>query len=232
MERFLRGKEMRKTFYYPIIMSVIALICFVGVLILFFDAVQPPWFGLMLLIIPAITLGTVAFLALKGKLSAGKTASLTTVLSIVLLIASIFYTLMLSIWTSTTVTTDVRYYSRAYAQIEDVKDVRDVFPKSIPAEAKKIEFSYSPQFLQGGEVFKLTYTTSAEKITEWKSKLEYNAVWVGSNEKWCNENGWSSDGIDATRYQLYWDGGFNHGEICYVLIDEVSNRITFYYSKW
>ena len=134
-------------------------------------------------------------------------------------------------WTFATVT-DVRYYSRAYEQIDDVKTVRNVFPKSIPADARGVEFSYSPQFLQGGEVFELTYTTSSETIAEWKALLEHNAVWVGSNEDWHNQNGWSSDGVDATRYQLYWDGGFNHGEMCYVLIEEESNRITFYYSNW
>ncbi len=223
---------MKKYALYPIIMSAIALLGFVAVLILFAGAVEPLWWRMMFLIIPALSLGTVSIFALKGKLGVTGTTVLTTVLSIVLLLASIFYTVILSIWASTTVTTNPRYYSRAYDQIDDVKYVRNIFPKSIPADAKDVEFSYSPQFLQGGEVFELSYITSAEKISEWKAELGYKAAWVGSNEKWCNENGWSSDGIDATRYQLYWDGGFNHGEICYVLIDEGSNRITFYYSVW
>ncbi|MBQ7968485.1 MAG: hypothetical protein IJ292_01500 [Clostridia bacterium] len=44
------------------------------------------------------------------------------------------------------------------------------------------------------------------------------------------ENNWSFDGVEATRYQLDWDGEFNHVEICYVLIDETMKRMTFYYS--
>lgn len=223
---------MKKYAIYPIIMSVLALLGFVAVLILFAGAVEPLWGRMMLLIIPALFLGTVAIFAAKGKLGVASTTALTTVLSVALLLASIFYTFLLSVWTSTTVTIDVRYYSRAYGQVDDIKYVRNSFPKSIPSDAKDVKFSYSPQFLQGGEVFELSYTTTADKIAEWKAKLEYRATWVGSNEKWCNENGWSSDGIDATRYQLYLNGGFNHGEICYVLIDEAANRITFYYSVW
>lgn len=223
---------MKKYAIYPIIMSALALLGFVAVLILFAGAVEPLWGRMMLLVLPALSLGIVAFFAAKGKLGVASTTALTTVLSVVLLLASVFYTFLLAIWTSNTVTTDVRYYSRAYGQIDDVKYVRNTFPKTIPADAKDVEFSYSPQFLQGGEVFNLSYTTSAEKISEWKGKLEYRATWIGSNEKWCNENGWSFDGVDATRYQLYLNGGFNHGEICYVLIDEAANRITFYYSEW
>ena len=118
------------------------------------------------------------------------------------------------------------------SKIDELKEVREVFPKSIPTDAKNIEFSYMPQFLQGGEVFELSYTATDDKLTEWSTLLEGNSEWVGSNQQWHNENDWSSDCVDATRYQLYWDGGFNHGEICYALISEELNQITFYYSIW
>ena len=122
--------------------------------------------------------------------------------------------------------------SRAYAQIQAGAGVSDVFPKSVPAEAADITFSYHPQFLQGGEVFELSYTTTEEKLTEWTTILKSEAQWIGSNQTWHAENNWGFHGVDALRYQLYWDGGFNHGEICYVLIHEETERIIFYYSKW
>lgn len=217
---------------YPIIMSFCSLICFIVVLLFFATAVQPLWGKIMLLILPALILGVVAFCAVKGKLGVVATIVWTTTLSIVFLFISLFYIVFLSMETATTITTDIRYYSRAYAQIDELKEVREVFPKSIPTDAKNIEFSYMPQFLQGGEVFELSYTTTDDKLSEWSTLLEGNSEWVGSNQQWHNENDWSSDCVDATRYQLYWDGGFNHGEICYALISEELNQITFYYSIW
>ena len=217
---------------YPIIMSFCSLICFIVVLLFFATAVQPLWGKIMLLILPALILGVVAFCAVKGKLGVVATIVWTTTLSIVFLFISLFYIVFLSMETATTITTDIRYYSRAYAQIDELKEVREVFPKSIPTDAKNIEFSYMPQFLQGGEVFELSYTTTDDKLSEWSTLLEGNSEWVGSNQQWHNENDWSSDCVDATRYQLYCDGGFNHGEICYALISEELNQITFYYSIW
>lgn len=205
---------------YPIIMSAYALCCFVAVVIVYARVVQPFWGRMLLLIFPALILGLVAIFAAKGKLSVSATTIWTTILSVVLLLASVFYVFLLSVWTATTITTDIQYYSRAYAQIDEEDGVKEVFPKTVPADAKDVVFTYTPQFLQGGEVFELTYTTTNEKITEWTTLLEKEAGWIGS------------DGVDATRYQLYWDGGFNHGEICYVLIDETMERITFYYSHW
>ena len=217
---------------YPIIMSFCSLICFIVVLLFFATAVQPLWGKIMLLILPALILGVVAFCAVKGKLGVVATIVWTTTLSIVFLFISLFYIVFLSMETATTITTDIRYYSRAYAQIDELKEVREVFPKSIPTDAKNIEFSYMPQFLQGGEVFELSYTATDDKLSEWSTLLEGNSEWVGSNQQWHNENDWSSDCVDATRYQLYCDGGFNHGEICYALISEELNQITFYYSIW
>lgn len=213
-------------------MSVCALFCFIAVILVFAGAVQPLWGRMMLLLLPTVILGGVAFFAAKGKLGASATAIWTTILSIVLLLASLFYISLLFIWTATTTTTDISRYSRAYAQIDEVEAVGGVFPKKISEDAKDISFTYTPPFLQGGEIFELSYATTNEKLTEWETLLQEKAEWIGSNQKWHTENNRSFDGVDATRYQLDWDGDFNHGKMCYVLIDEKISRITFYYSHW
>lgn len=217
---------------YPIIMSICAFVCFVAVLVMFSGAVQPLWGRMLLLLLPALLLGVVAFFGTKGILNATATTIWTTILAIVLLIASVFYVVILSIWTATTTTTDIKYYSRAYGQIDEEDGVKEVFPKSIPEDANNIAFTYYPQFLQGGEVFELSYTTTDEKLTEWMTLLKSKSEWIGSNRQWHTENNWSFSGMDTMRYQLDWDGDFNHGEICYVLIDEETRHITFYYSEW
>jgi len=217
---------------YPILMSICAFVCFLGVVLLMADTVQPLWGRTMLLLLPAVILGAVGLLSLNGKLSMNKTVILTTILTIVLLLASMFYFFLLTIWTATTETTDIRYYSRAYDQIEDEDGVEDIFPRRIPDDAENIDFSYTPQFLQGGEVFELSYTTTVEKLAEWSARLTGEADWIGSNKEWLEAHNRIFSGKDSTRYLLYWDGGSNHGEMCYVLIDEEISRITFYYSEW
>ena len=217
---------------FPLTTAILALFCFLFIAFLMSTVVQPPWGRTVVLLIPALVLGGIGLLALKGMLDSKKTAVLTVVLSIIFLLASICYTFLLFIWAATTDTTDVKYYPRAYAHIEGGNGVKGAFPQVIPADAKDISFHYNPAFLQGGEVFELSYTVTEEKMSEWTVRLEGAAEWIGSNEEWHHTNNWSFYDTDSIRYHLYWDGGFNHGEMCYVLIDQSICRISFYYEDW
>lgn len=217
---------------FPLAMGTLALICFLAVVLFMASSVQPLWGRIMVLLLPALILYAVAFFSLKGKINSKKTVILTSVLTIVLLLVSIFYTFLLTIWTATTTTTDVRYYSKAYAQIDDEDGVEGIFPDTIPIDAKDVAFRYSPQFLQGGEEFELSYIVTDEALSEWKTRLEKKAEWIGSNGEWHEMNNWGFHDTDTTRYHLYWDGGFNHGEMSYVLIEPSTRRITFYYTDW
>ena len=217
---------------FPLTMAILAFLCFLFVMFLMSTAVQPLWGRISVLLIPALVLGGIGLLALKGMLDSKKTAVLTVFLSVIFLLASICYTFLLSIWTATTATTDVKYYPRAYAQIEDGNGVKGAFPQVVPTDAKDISFHYNPAFLQGGEVFELSYTVTEEKISQWTVLLEGAAEWIGSNEEWHHTNNWDFYDTDSIRYHLYWDGGFDHGEMCYVLIDPSICQITFYYEDW
>ena len=217
---------------FPLTMAILAFICFLFIMFFMSTSVQPLWGRISVLLIPALVLGGIGLFALKGILNSKKTAVLTMFLSVMFIPASICYTFLLSIWTATTVTTDVKYYPRAYAQIEDRNGVKDTFPKVVPADAKDIVFHYNPAFLQGGEVFKLSYTVTEEKLSEWTILLEDAAEWFGSNEEWHHINNLSFYDTDSIRYHLYWDGGVNHGEMCYVLIVPSTRRITFCYEDW
>ena len=217
---------------FPLAMGTLALICFLAVALFMASSVQPLWGHIMVLLLPTLILYAVAYLSMKGKINSKKTAILTTVLTIVLLLVSIFYTILLSMWTATTVTSDVRYYSRAYAQIDDEDGVEGIFPAAIPIDATDVSFHYNPQFLQGGEVFEVSYTVTDDVLSEWETRLEKKAEWIGSNEEWHRLNNWGFHDSDSTRYHLYWDGGSNHGEMSYVLIEPTTNRITFHYTDW
>ncbi|MCM1233200.1 MAG: hypothetical protein NC489_24035 [Ruminococcus flavefaciens] len=217
---------------FPLTMTILAFLYFLFIVFFMSTAVQPLWERICALLIPTLVLGGISLLALKGMLDSRKTAVLTVFLSVIFLLASICYTVMLSLWTATTVTTDVKYYSRAYAQIEDGSGVKGVFPQTVPTDAKDISFHYNPAFLQGGEVFQFSYTVTEEKMSEWTALLEGVAEWIGSNEEWHRTNNWGFYGTDSIRYHLYWDGNVNHGEMCYVLIVLSNCRITFCYENW
>lgn len=223
---------MKRKAVFPFVMGSLALVCFLAVVLLMSSSVQPLWGRVMALLLPSIILYAVAFLSARGKLDSRKTTILTAALTVVLLFASIFYTVLLSVWTATTVTTDVRYYSRAYEQIDDEDGVEGIFPAAIPLDATDVSFRYNPQFLQGGEVFEVSFIVTDGTLSQWEKRLEKSAEWIGSNEEWHRLNNWGFHDADSTRYHLYWDGGSNHGEMSYVLIDPSANRITFHYTDW
>lgn len=217
---------------FPLTMTILAFLCFLFMVFYMSTAVQPPWGRICVLLTPALVLGGISILALKGMLDPRKTVVLTVFLSVVFLLASICYTALLFLWTATTVTTDVKYYPKAYAQIKDGNGVKGVFPKAVPSDAKDISFRYNPAFLQGGEMFQLSYVATEEKMSEWTTLLEGAAEWVGSNEEWHRMNNWDFYDTDSLRYHLYWDGNVNHGEMCYVLSVPSNRRITFCYENW
>ena len=215
---------------FPFIMAGLAFLCFLFIALCMATYVQPPWGKTMVLLLPSLILAFVGFLAFKGKLTSRTTENLTVVLSIILIIVSFFYTIVLSMTAAITETTDVKFYTRAYERIRGRNGVDGVFPDKIPADAENIAFRYHPSFLQGGEVLELSYTATVDVLSDWDGFLKAKAEWVGSDEEWCR-NHWGAGDEETVRYQLYWEDG-NHGETAYVLIDLMQNRITFSYEKW
>ena len=216
---------------FPIIMSALAFLCFLFIAFCMSTYVQPLWGKTMVLILPSVILAVIAVLAFKGKLNPRKTENLTVVLSVILIVVSFAYTVVLSIETSIVETTDVKFYERACKVVGDEEGVTGIFPQSIPNDAKNISFRYFPGFLQGAEYFELSYTTTAAALTDWAEFLESKAQWIGSNVQWHEENSVIFSGEDSVRYQMFWEGDWNHNEQSYVLIDWENNQITFYYEN-
>ena len=217
---------------FPFLMGSLAFLCFLAVLLLISGAVQPPWGRAMLLLLPALILFGIGFLARSGRLNADKSAAMTAAASVVLLLLSAGWVFLLSVWTATTTTTDTRYYARAYDQIDDKACVKECFPAAVPEDAADVRFSYCPQFLQGGEEFRLSYRTTEEKLTEWSGRLAAAADWVGPDEEWFRLQNQLPGDPGPVRYQLLGEGFSNHGEECFARIDPEGSRIEFSYSRW
>ena len=217
---------------FPFIMGILAFVCFLVVAVVFIvGTVSPRWGSVLILLVPSFVFFGIGILAWKGIFNSKKTTVLTIILTVVLLVLSFFYVIIL-MFLSAEPTTETRYYERAYHQIVDEKYVKDIFPANIPEDAKDISFYYSPQFLQGGEEFRLSYIITEEKIMEWTALLQDTAEWVGSNKEWNEKNLWGFSGSDSIRYHLYWNGDYNHRIMCYVLVDPSLCKIEFIYEHW
>ena len=218
--------------HFPFIMGGIALACFLAVVLLVQTAVQPPWGRVLVLLLPALILFGIGISGRAGILDAGKTTALTAGSSVVLFLLSVCYVLLLLVWTATMTTTDTKYYARAYRQISERGSVTACFPASIPEEATDVEFRYNPQFLQGGEEFRLSYHATEARLLEQMGKLPAAAEWSGANEEWYLMHNQSPRDPGLMRYQLFGEGFSNHGEEACVLVDPSVGRIEFCYSKW
>ena len=216
----------------PFAAGALALSCFLLVAGVMATAVQPLWGRTLVLLLPALVFFAVGAAARKGSLSPRAAAVLTAVLAAVFFFLSLCYVFLLSIWTATTVTTEGKYYTRAFAQIDRKEAVCARFPASVPEDAREVEFSYMPRFLQGGEVFRLSYTAPEDEITRRSISLQAAAEWSGPNAEWFRMHGQPGGEGDSVRYQLFGSGFVNHGEECCVLIDWAAGRIEFYYSDW
>ena len=216
----------------PFTAGGLALVGFLLVMGVMATAVQPLWGRTLVLLLPALVFFAVGAAARKGRMGPSTAAALTAVLAAVFFLLSVFYVLLLSVWTATTVTTDVKYYRRAYARISGKEAVCARFPASVPEDARDVEFSYMPRFLQGGEVFRLSYTAPEDEITRRSISLQAAAEWSGPDAEWFRMHGQPGGEGDSVRYQLFGSGFGNHGEECCVLIDWAGGRIAFYYSDW
>ncbi len=216
----------------PFAAGGLALVCFLLVLGAMATAVQPLWRRTLVLLLPALVFFAVGAAARKGSLSPRTTAALTAVLAIVFFLLSVFYVFLLSIWTATEVTTDVRYYRRAYARISGKEAVGAHFPASIPEDARDVAFFYTPRFLQGGEVFRLSYTAPEDEIIRRSALLRAAAEWSGPDAEWFQMHRQYPGGSDSLRFQLFGSGFGNHGEECFILVDRAAGRLEFYYSDW
>ena len=76
---------------FPLTMAILAFICYLFIMFLMSTAVQPLWGRISVLLMPALVLGSIGLLALKGLFDSKITAVLTVVLSVIFLLVSLCY---------------------------------------------------------------------------------------------------------------------------------------------
>ncbi len=223
---------------FPLISAVPFLVFFILVASNFnYVCVQPLWGIILLFIVPSVVFTVIGILALKGKLKRKATIIITSILIVLFIILAVFLLYFLHISMFTTPATNPFYYHRAYEyEAADDERVKEYFPEYVPKNAKDVKFWFNYPFLQGGSLLELSFTADIGTINEWIAKLEKAAEWYGPYTEWdsifySSEKRNESDIL----YQLCKEdhgGGFNHGKICYVIVNISEGSMKFRYEHW
>lgn len=233
---------------FPAIMTVLAFICFAAVYFIFtFFPVTPQYLKALVFAVPFAVLFTVTLCAYFGRLS-GKAANiLTGVLSPVFIIGSALLFIMLYFFACTDTVQDAAMYERVLARSSVDDCCSGLLPRHIPDNAEDVFFYYTPQFLQGGECFMLSFKTDDATLDFYEEKLAENAIWSGTyrqarsadkNVLYPRHKGLDS-GVLPDTYVMYLlaaspeDGsGYNHALSYSVTVSRQTKEIIFHYEHW
>ena len=212
---------------FPLIMTIAAFVCFLlayGFLII--CTILPPHRGTMALLVPTAVLGLITLLGYHRILTEGAADVLTSILSILFILAAIPYTLTIGVLADLEGTKDIRYYERLYDRLEDRPGVGN-FPEEVPDSVGEILFHWNPQVLQGSERFKITFTPDAQTYEQYRDARPEKSVWYGPWKEWC---GYGRRDAEGTVYVFFWDEEYNHPEISYAVLHP-DGSVTFSYTR-
>lgn len=234
---------------YPAVMTLITFVLFTCVY--FFvtvRSIEPYYFSGLIFAIPFISFGAITFFTIKEKLKRKAAIILTSVLTVIVPIVMCFAFIFMAITAPLSTVTDLSSYHRVlklndYENSELIKH----FPSKIPTDAKNAMFNYQPGFLQGGEGYKLKFSTDSNSIENYIKEFSQGAKWIGkSNHREAEINGvemasFDSFGynklpIDFTIYLIisepYKPFDWNHGKLSLVAVSKQRSEIIFFAKHW
>ncbi|SHO45540.1 hypothetical protein [Anaerocolumna xylanovorans] len=121
------------------------------------------------------------------------------------------------------------------------------FPVSIPDNARDTAFYYTPRFLQGGEVWSLSYKTDIAEVISREEAFRAKAVWIGATSDYeaaeygVTDSDFSYAGYDVlpedfTVYLFYSkpykENNWNHGSISMAAVSIEKRQLIFYAEDW
>lgn len=156
------------------------------------------------------------------------------ILSIILIPINFVYVIIITfvfgILISVNPVTDYSYYNDLYNSNIYIKD----FPKSVPNDAKNIEFYYNPGILQGITTMNLYYEIDNKTIKEYIRKYEPKSIKIVSID-YNNFNDSSSIRLENIKlngdYNIYYLYD-KEDKLFFVAINEKENKCIFVYENW
>jgi len=218
-----------KRFYFkraifPLIMTVLAFLCFVPIFWSYtINYINPQYFFSLLFAIPALIFGIIAFFTWIGRFELLASIITTAVLVPALAMSGFFGVMWMSFGFGVLQsTTDVARYERVL-RVQTNNSNRalfEKFPRSIPATASEVSFHYYLSlWRRSSETMTLRFTESPERITEYIT--EFSAIAESSGVK---------DGF--TVFLLYSSEQGRSGRTSTVSISTEKNQIIFSAQRW
>lgn len=234
---------------FPAVMALISFVLFA--FIYYFVTVRsanPYYFIGLIFAIPFASFAVITIFTVKEKLKSKVAVILTSVLTVIMPILMCFAFIFMAIIASIDTVTDLSKYHRVL-KLKDYENNELIkhFPSKIPSNAKNATFSYQPGFLQGGEEYRLKFTTDVNTIESYTKELSQRAKWIGkSSNREVELNGvemvsFDSFGynklpVDFTIYLIisepYKPFDWNHGKLSLVAISEKRSEILFFAEHW
>jgi len=217
---------------FPLIMAVLAFICFVFVYWMStVRSINPRYFVTLLFAIPSLIFCILTIFAWKG--SSVSVINVLTAILVPVLAFSGFMGLMFMSFDEQTFTTDIAKYERVFRLRSNKlnKVIIEDFPKKIPETAGDVHFYYDySAWLDFSETFVLRFTESSEIIDEYVAKFSGKCQSHQGADSW---NGDRSSGDNAggryVGYETLYTGGIKVGGLpsdftVYVIYETQSQR--------
>jgi len=247
-----------KSAAFPLIMTVLAFMCFVPIFLSFtVESIYPHYFLSSLFVIPALIFGAIAFLTGKGWFKVTLSNIITGILVPVLAVSGFFGVFWMSMDLGVSQsTTDVSRYERVLRVRTNNSNraLFEKFPRSIPATASDVYFNYNyGAWLDMHEVLVLRFAESSETIAGYIANFSTKAEWSGSADSWRTQGkdrftgdnaggrfvGYDDRFVgtvnigglpdDFVVYLLYGSGA---GRMSVVSISTERNQIIFFAQRW
>lgn len=234
---------------FPAVMAVISFVLFA--FIYYFvtvRSVKPYYFMGLIFAIPFASFGAITIFTVKEKLKRKVAVILTSVLTVIMPIVMGFAFIFMAIMASIDTVTDLNSYHRVL-KLKDYENNELIkhFPSKIPSNAKDAIFNYQPGFLQGGEEYRLKFTTDVNTIESYTKELSQRAKWIGkSSNREAEINGVEMVSFDSFGYnklpldftiyliisEPYKPFDWNHGELSLVAVSKQRSEIIFFAEDW
>jgi len=252
--------DFKKTIF-PLIMMVLAFLCFVPIFWSYtVSAIYPHYLFSSLFVIPALVFGVIAILTGKGWFKFTPSIITTAILIPVLAISGFFGVFMMSLnFGISKSTSDVAKYEKVLRVTTNNSNraIFAKFPRNIPETASEVYFKYDyGSWLDFHEVLALRFTESSDAIAEYIAKFSMEAEWSGDADSWRVqgkdlftgdnaggrfvgyenkfEGAVNIGGLpdDFTVYLLYRGGTGRPGRMSVVSISTERNQIIFFAQRW
>lgn len=238
---------------FSISMTVVFFILFAGVYwFLSQRTIEPHYYLGLIFAIPFVSCAVVTYLIIKGVI---KRPCQTLIISMTVLFFVGFGILALIaipctiIHDETADVKDIGSYERVIKLSKIPANLIDVFPDTIPDEAKATQFYYHPFAIgQGGQEIALEFEADSDTINDYTDEISKRAEWIGKvGTRKADQYGvfagtfyifdYANSGLpnDYDIYVIYSrddSADWNHGEQSLIAISKKKQDIIYYASVW